>query len=376
MAIFGGAPVCGGSSGVKGEFSDAPKTINSKEITYFAVSCSFATMGSDRAYTYVSSLAVPAGRGTLVSLTYSTQSRFSGGGNDYCETRLVTGDVFVELQAIVDRHDFAKKNGESYHVAGLPDNFGGSATIEYASGEKITMSNNQSPIIAPAAGAEIVDLLKGRIENDAVGDLSVGDIVKIVYNEFYEEGHYTTYELTEEKLYSECQFKKGDEVYTHENYCEAGLMDKARNLVDKSAALYWDGIAEKETWHMSTESLTFVMKDGREIKVNGFMRCPNGVIFNIKMLMFELSQRKDLLVSEDDGKTECPVCKARVKKANFCTACGASLLPQKPVRPDLIGVESTHSAMPGENGRGAIYTCGICGKQYANTGVGCPFCKK
>lgn len=50
--------------------------------------------------------------------------------------------------------------------------------------------------------------------------------------------------------------------------------------------------------------------------------------------------------------------------------------PKPSVAPPQLNAEDMRNMAPGSNGRGAIYTCSVCGTRYANTGIGCPVCNK
>lgn len=54
----------------------------------------------------------------------------------------------------------------SKHIYGLPENFGGSVSIEYASGEKISFSNNQQPILSPNTGLCIKELFSEAMKGE------------------------------------------------------------------------------------------------------------------------------------------------------------------------------------------------------------------
>jgi|GEM_PF-6424180 len=53
-------------------------------------------------------------------------------------------DFMKKLQKIVKKYDFAQYNGIDRETHGLPDDFGVSFSVEYASGEKIYASDNQN----------------------------------------------------------------------------------------------------------------------------------------------------------------------------------------------------------------------------------------
>ena len=66
--------------------------------------------------------------------------------------------IFKELQEAVDKYDVTKGNGHCVHVDGLPSGLGDLLSIEYASGEKVYKTSNQTPTISPDASYAIYDI--------------------------------------------------------------------------------------------------------------------------------------------------------------------------------------------------------------------------
>lgn len=64
--------------------------------------------------------------------------------------------------------NLAKDNGFHSETHGLPENFAGSVSIEYASGEKISFSNNQQPILSPNTGLCIKELFSEAMKGEKV----------------------------------------------------------------------------------------------------------------------------------------------------------------------------------------------------------------
>lgn len=105
---------------------------------------------------------------------------------------------------------------------------------------------------------------------------------------------------------------------------------------------------------------------------------------------------------EEEMNVICPCCGSIVPPHKFCRECGykfsgseertdrelsvpqtqtvtnnpAAAVPKhiEPARGALSMDVICGGMMPGENGRGAVRTCGICGNRYTDTGIGCPFC--
>lgn len=56
-------------------------------------------------------------------------------------------DLMTELDTLLREHDVARYNGSYYKVSGLPDFYGATIDVEYASGETIYCYNNQDPFL-------------------------------------------------------------------------------------------------------------------------------------------------------------------------------------------------------------------------------------
>lgn len=81
------------------------------------------------------------------------------------ERTFTAGTAFLDqLQAIAARHDFAAQNGQSVYTHGLPEDFGTTLKVEYASGEAIRAANNQSPLLSVEAVEDLARLFFGAPE--------------------------------------------------------------------------------------------------------------------------------------------------------------------------------------------------------------------
>ncbi len=136
---------------------DAPKSITSTEITSF--NCVFSTATLDEAYgfegrVYTLEAEVKNGR------TYGKFDFYNRSG----EGNKLSFDADVQfmdsLYGIIAKYDFAKHNGYSYFISGLPDMYGAELDITFASGESIYASDNQSNFLGVEAMQELVSLFK------------------------------------------------------------------------------------------------------------------------------------------------------------------------------------------------------------------------
>lgn len=118
--------------------TNAPKSIVSTEIVSF--SCQF------------SALTFSAQDLELAGRIFLLQADQSGGRYEEWNRERVyekkdfspTPEFFRQLQQLVSQHELARYNGQFYTVSGLPPNFGAKLKVQYASGESISASNNQS----------------------------------------------------------------------------------------------------------------------------------------------------------------------------------------------------------------------------------------
>ena len=128
--------------GVQNDTSyDAPKTIESTQIIAFR--CDF------------SAFAISAEDTRLANHAYKLEAVLENGavkGSYYAYTRYdgerktfrASHKFMNDLQQVVAEHDLAQHNGLSYRVSGLPEGYGATLSVTYASGESIHASNNQS----------------------------------------------------------------------------------------------------------------------------------------------------------------------------------------------------------------------------------------
>ena len=125
----------------------APKTVTDTHITGF--SCEFSTFAlaedvlGNRNYQLEATLS-----GGNVTGSYGSYDRF---GSRIKRVLLADAAFMERLQTIVQEHDFACHNGYHTHVSGLPDNYGSSIRITYASGEEIHASDNQDGFLSVEA---------------------------------------------------------------------------------------------------------------------------------------------------------------------------------------------------------------------------------
>lgn len=150
---------------VKRYWADVPKVIESTDIVTFhceislIAACNVDDLGHR---VYKLDAAVKDGE---VLVKYDWRER--GGESDKAEYK-TDADFMVHLQEIVTTYDFAKHNGYYHTVSGLPDMYGESLDIVYASGERIHVHDNQSGFLSLEAEKALIMLFGAatKLENE------------------------------------------------------------------------------------------------------------------------------------------------------------------------------------------------------------------
>ncbi len=144
--------------------NDAPKTIESTEITSFSCEISLVSMVLEeeseldgRIYNLDAIL-----ENGVVNCKIAWRDRYGGGETkEFSETV----DFLEKLQEIVAEYDFARHNGYVCRESGLPDTYGSMLNIKYASGESIYAYDNQSAFISFEAVRRLTGLFDPKIDN-------------------------------------------------------------------------------------------------------------------------------------------------------------------------------------------------------------------
>ena len=138
---------------VKRYRTDMPKVIESTEIVSFQCVISLiAACEADGLGHRVYKLAAAVRDGEVL-VKYDWRER--GGKSDRAEYT-AEADFMVRVQKIVSDYDLASQNGYYHNVSGLPDMYGGSLDIVYATDERIHIHDNQSGILPPEAEREFI----------------------------------------------------------------------------------------------------------------------------------------------------------------------------------------------------------------------------
>ena len=263
---------CGGRDATQD--TRAPKKIGSKEMTFFYVTSALGHPSDELKYKgeplgYVSAFAAPCGEGTFVFL--ETSDGFGRGGERKRAWALVKGDFFPTLVGIVNEYDIARENGYHSVTHGLPENFGGSIDIKYASGEKISISDNQAPILRFDAAIAIKGAFDKAMAGEKIELPSVDDVEKIRFAEEREVG-FTRAELTilpDGTGVNEKQANYGDKTYESKKEVGAETITAIKENIARTGLFAWKHLPESKYGFGRGKTLTFFFKGGEKIVEKG-----------------------------------------------------------------------------------------------------------
>ena len=285
--------MCGGTDATLDR--NAPKKVESDDILSFEAFSALNTYGvpaenEEDPLGYVYAFAAPCGGGTFLSLGISGGFRRRE-GKDF-SVALINKNVLPDLASLIRECDLAKNNGFHSKTHGLPENFGGSVRVIYATGEKISFSNNQSPIISYETGVIIKDFFKKAMSLEKIVLPDVTGLRKIKFYEQHTSGGYTKAVLTINDDGSGSNAKEsrydGPEVYNSEKDVDPGTVKAIIDNIERTLILGWADLPDNEYDPGRKKELTFVFSDGKEIKVGGNKKVPSHIsrgFFNIELEM-------------------------------------------------------------------------------------------
>jgi len=158
---------------------DAPKVIESTEITEFYCECSTLAMATDlplSGYVFTLEAAV---NGDVVTGTFSTR------GREAEDFSFETDIGFMEaLQDIVAEYDLPQHNGHSYRVSGLPDQYGAVLSVKYASEESIYASDNQDNFLSMEAVEALIDLFRVYAPEEPLLPICISTCMELEHTDF------------------------------------------------------------------------------------------------------------------------------------------------------------------------------------------------
>ena len=256
-----------------------PRTILSDEPIFFSVTSALPSAISDSGEDrlgYLSAFAAPAGEGCFLFL--STGERFAQRDEKTNTWALVKKDLFPELAALIREADFAANNGFHSTTHGLPENFGGSISIHYASGEKISISDNQSPVCSAEIGRKIVALFTETMKGEKIPLPAPEDLQAIRFCEERNNDGFCRAALTlreDGTAVNERTQKFSDtQIYESRKEVDAGTVAELKKVIADCALFAWGLLPQSAFAFGHDKTLTFVMKNGKEITVPNHQTVP------------------------------------------------------------------------------------------------------
>lgn len=269
--------------------NDAPKKIISNDITLFSVTSKLNMFNADEEegerLRFVSAFAAKTERGPFLYL--ETLCCYSDNLNS--SLTFAESDIFPDLDAIVRQYDFAKQNGYHSTTHGLPENFGGEVKIRYQSGEEISFSDNQSPIIPVDAGVKIAKIFGEYAKARPVPLPDIADIETVRFLEEREDG-FTKAELKIKPDGTAVNYKSSKyddaKIYESEKEVDKGTVAQILKTVADCGMLAWRYLPENEYAAGNLKTLTFVFKDKTEFTADNRRALPpriSGGFFGIEL---------------------------------------------------------------------------------------------
>ena len=268
--IKGGDPeVCGGT--VSSVDESAPKIIKSKDMILFNVSSALGSFtkqdrGEER-LRFVSAFAAPAGEGTFLFL----ETGYSGSESNDLSVSLVKENVFPSLSALVTEYGLSRDNGCHFTTHGLPENFGGSIDIRYRSGERISVSDNQSPVLSCEAAEKTAELFKTALKGEKVALPDVSSLLAVRFEETRTGGGFTKAELTVRQDGTGTNEKSRcfdpPKIYNSKKEVGTDTVNRIKDCITQNAIFAWSSLPDNGFRIEADKKLTFVFEGGGEIEV-------------------------------------------------------------------------------------------------------------
>lgn len=283
-------PVCGGTTRTVDE--NAPKTILCEGMTLFHVYSALSYhQPDDRTengpLSFVCAYAAPVNGGTFLLLQ---TARFRREGKR-AAWAVVKADLFPALVALAREEGLAKENGLHSHTAGLPENFGGEISVCYGDGSKISVSDNQSPVLTDRAAKRIIALFEDAMAGERADVPVAADLTGVRYDERRARGGFTKAELTftpDGGTVRRQNKYDGPDVYESTRALSPDDVSALRETVDRCALFLWGDLPERSNLSGGESVLTFVLADGRQIAVPEYRDVPDPVrdgFFDVKFAL-------------------------------------------------------------------------------------------
>ena len=199
-------------------------------------------------------------------------------------------DIFSDLTELVRKYDIAKDNGFHSQTHGLPRNFGGSIVARFDDGEKISISNNQSPIFTSTVASAIIAVFENALKQEKIELPDVSGIRKIRFTSERASASVNA-ELTILDDGTGINVKDSDYgqngKYHSEKAVDAETVGNIKKNVENCGMFGWEKLPERHaTLGGENKSLMITLDDGREITVPENRELPFEIsrgFFNIEL---------------------------------------------------------------------------------------------
>ena len=265
----------------------APKEISSHDIVLFTAESALGFVSDDSDLTFVSAYAAPSDRGTFVYYEYANDFRARDTKSDWA---FIKENASAALDALTVEQNFIADNGHFSKTHGLPENFGGSVRIMYASGETISFSDNQSPVFSLNTAKSIDRLFKKLLKKPRAALPDVEMLKRIEFEETRKVGYFTRACLTvnpDGTALNKKQACYGDpKVYESEKPVDAETVRAIKEIIRQSGIVAWPFLPEQSFSFSSEKTLRLVFAGGEEITVPANKLTPDrpgNAFFNIEL---------------------------------------------------------------------------------------------
>ncbi|MBP5270653.1 MAG: hypothetical protein ILO42_06825 [Clostridia bacterium] len=285
-----GRNMCGGTDATQD--LSAPKEIGCDRMTYFSATSELGYAGGFYAEKlhFISACAIPDGGGSFLLLVTGR-----GYSDDPPERMLgyVKKDIFPDLVKLVNETGLAEKNGYHSRTHGLPRDFGGSVSIDYADGERISFSDNQTPVLSMETAIAIERVFLDAIAGDKAELPPLSELDYVVFRDDSENGGFEEEQLVflpDGSADVTC-FSRYDDprIFESSKHIDAETVSGFMKKIESSLMLAWAGLPDAEYRLGAKESIRFVFKEDSgipDINVEGKKKLPDDVgraAFDIKL---------------------------------------------------------------------------------------------
>jgi len=273
--------VCGGTDTYFNK--EAPTEIKSNDLVFFSVASAFkSTWTNKNDFIDFCAFVAPVKDGFFTYFRYSTI-------NDNIESSLAVVDAnpLPRLAELVGNYRLALNNGKSSFTHGLPENFGGSVDIKYASGESIYYSDNSSPVFSYEFAKDVLKVIKSAQNGKKVKYPDFSALTEIYFEEKSKYGNSSsTITLRDGVWKNTIEESFGDDKsYVVDTEISVDTFNYIKEKVEKYSVLAWSDLPVCNYSPISQKKLVF--KFGKqEFVIDKNVLLPedlNSVFFNIEL---------------------------------------------------------------------------------------------